>query len=157
MQVSSIRMRKLLGQPVSAPVLPEGSAFTPFIPEQHAEAVHRLLDAAYARGGGEVAPFADWWKQLEGDSEYDPSLVFLAIGQDGSLVGAAQCWTSAFIKDLGVADGWRRRGIGTALLQQAFNVFALRGATSVELKVLADNPSGAERLYRILGMTQVKV
>jgi ribosomal protein S18 acetylase RimI-like enzyme len=122
---------------------------------RHAAAVHRLLRAAYRNGGGEIADFAVWWAQLRSDEEYHPELVFVAVDRGGQVAGVAQCWTSAFVKDLAVDQAWRRRGLATALLLHAFEVFWGRGADAVDLKVEADNPSGAERLYRRLGMDPV--
>ena len=43
--------------------------------------------------------------------------------------------------------------MGEALLFHAFATFRKRGAPAVDLKVLADNPSGAVRLYERVGMT----
>ncbi|MDB5460740.1 MAG: hypothetical protein JWO72_2481 [Caulobacteraceae bacterium] len=157
MTASFITMRKLLQMQPGAPLWPEGVRVVSFIPEQHAEAVHQLLARAYETGGGHIAPFALWWEELKSDDEYDPALVFLATDGCGSLVGVAQCWTSAFIKDLAVAEGWRRHGVATTLLQHAFDVFRMRGAPWVDLKVEVGNPSEAECLYRKVGMTPMDV
>ena len=74
---------------------------------------------------------------------------------DGNgIAGVAQCWTSAFVKDLAVRPRLRRRGLGSALLLQAFRTFRERGAAFVDLKVVADNLSGALRLYRSHGMRE---
>lgn len=125
-----------------------------FDPERHALEVHALLDHAYRKGGGVVPSFEVWWQSLRGDAEYDPTLVFLAIDQSGVVIGVAQCWTSAFVKDLAVAEHWQRRGIGEALLTHVFAVFLTRGAGHVDLKVEADN-AVALRLYRRLRMHSV--
>jgi ribosomal protein S18 acetylase RimI-like enzyme len=113
---------------------------------------HRLLALGYADGGGSVAPYHGWWRALTSDTEYDPSLCFVVKTTSGEIVGFAQCWTSAFIKDLAVHPAWRRRGIGEALIHHVFAVFQQRGATTVDLKVEVDNPSGAVRLYERAGM-----
>src|SRR6185437_2365018 len=123
-------MRRDLAAPVAAPVWPEDVALRPFTPGD-ARAVHALLQAAYANGGGTVETFTAW--------------------SADSLVGVAQCWTSAFVKDLAVDPGWRRHGVATALLLTAFRAFRDRGARSVDLKVQADN-AGAIRVYENLGM-----
>lgn len=71
------------------------------------------------------------------------------------MIGLAQCWTSAFLKDLVVSAPWRRKGIGRALLLQAFNTFQERGAVHFDLKVEVGNTSNAEQLYRRAGMAPI--
>ena len=122
----------------------------PFVSERHAPEVHRVLSHAFAGGSVAVAPFRAWWASVRDDAEFDPSLVLLAASDKGDVVGVAQCWTSAFVKDLAVAGSWQRRGIGTALLLQVFSAFRQRGADHVDLKVEVGN-SAANRLYRRLG------
>jgi len=123
--------------------------------ENQAAEVHALLELAYANGGGSVASFDEWWPGLAGDSEYDPNLVFPACNGVGTIVGVAQCWTSAFVKDFVVHPRFRRRGVGRALLLHVFHVFGERGDEAVDLKVQASNPSGALHFYENLGMTIV--
>ena len=124
-----------------------------FDPGRHAAEVHALLEHAHRDVSG-VAPFEVWWQALRGDAEYDPALVFLAVDTDGRVIGVAQCWTSAFVKDLAVVVHWRRRGVGEALLTQVFAAFRTRGADHVDLKVEAGN-AAALRLYGRLGMHPV--
>ncbi|WP_262271459.1 GNAT family N-acetyltransferase [Microvirga yunnanensis] len=150
-----VRMRRLLTGPVPAPVWPAGIRPVPFEPDRHAEQVHALLGEAYSRGGGYVEPFTIWWPSLRHDPEYDPALVVIAVDGRDEVVGVAQCWTSAFVKDLAVAPATRRQGLGSALLRQVFRILRERGASFVDLKVDADNPSGALRLYRSLGFDEV--
>jgi ribosomal protein S18 acetylase RimI-like enzyme len=135
------------------PAWPEGIRVRSFEPTD-AHSLHDLLERAYRLGGGTVAPFAEWLPQMTNDEEFDHELWFLAESQ-ATIVGAVLCWTSAFVKDLVVAETWRRRGIGEALLLHAWGVLAARGADSVELKVQADN-SNAVRLYERLGMRAVE-
>ncbi|MBM6580878.1 GNAT family N-acetyltransferase [Microvirga sp. BT689] len=146
-----LRMRRSLVEPVAESAWPTGIRPIPFEPDRHAQKVHALLVEAYSRGGGYVEPFAIWWPSLRDDSEYDPALVFIAANERDEIVGVAQCWTSAFVKDLAVAPALRRQGLGAALLSHVFRIFRDRGAPHIELKVEASNPSGALRLYRSLG------
>jgi ribosomal protein S18 acetylase RimI-like enzyme len=53
---------------------------------------------------------------------------------------------------LGVAREWRGRGIGTALLWQAFREFARRGKPHAGLVVDSYNRSGAQQFYVGVGM-----
>ena len=117
--------------------------------------VHALLAHAYRHGGGAVAPLDEWLRTIPTDEEFEPELVLLAEA-DGELVGVALCWTSAFVKDLAVHESWRGRGLGEALLRHVLAVFRARGAPHVDLKVEANNPSGAQRLYARVGMRVVE-
>ena len=87
--------------------------------------------------------------------EFAPDLCFLAVNERQDVVGIAQCWTGAFIKDLVVHPLARRRGIATALLRRVFWEFRHRGVKHVDLKVQLDNPTGAVRLYKELVMREI--
>jgi ribosomal protein S18 acetylase RimI-like enzyme len=141
---------------VPQPVWPEGVRIVPFEPERHAPEIHALLVAAYEKGGGYVEPLAVWWPSLKNDTEYDPALCFVAADEKSRIVGVAQCWTSAFIKDLAVSPTRRGQGLGSALILKALQAFKRRGAAHVDLKVDADNPSGALRLYRSHGFEEIE-
>jgi ribosomal protein S18 acetylase RimI-like enzyme len=120
-----------------------------------APAVHRLLELGYVEGGGHVGAFEEWWPSLRDDDEFSADLCFLAVDERQDIVGVAQCWTSSFIKDLVVHPLARRRGIAEALLRTVFREFRRRGEKHVDLKVQLDNPTGAIRLYKKLGMREV--
>ena len=148
------RLRRDLTEAVGPPTWPTGYRMRTIAAED-APAVHRLLEIGYAQGGGHIGALEEWWPSLRDDEEYAPDLCFLAIDERRDIVGIAQCWTSAFIKDLVVHPLARRRGIATALLETAFWEFGRRGAKHVDLKVQLDNPSGAVRLYKKLEMREV--
>jgi ribosomal protein S18 acetylase RimI-like enzyme len=149
----TLRMRIELPGEIPMPIWPEGSHVR-VLHSSDAERLHALLEHGYRHGGGSVAPFAVWPHALTGDSEFDPALCFLVeVGDD--LAAAAICWTSAFVKDIVVAEQWRRRGFGENLLRLAFQTFQARGATHVDLKVEAQN-APAIRLYERVGMRTVE-
>lgn len=154
---SILLMRMKLGPaPLPAPVLPACYAFTPFDAARHARPARELLNAAYAGGGGDVLAFEDWWPAVESDAEFDPALCLaLTETASGAMAGFAQCWSSGFVKDIGVRPGLRRLGLGRALMTEVFRIFQARGIFEVCLKVHADNPSGAPAFYRALGMVDV--
>lgn len=131
------------------PLWPEGVRVRSFTPND-AESLHALLVHGYRHGGGSIAAFDVWLAQMTTDQEFDSALWFLA-GAQGTLVGAALCWTSASVKDLVVHESWRSRGLGEALLRHVFETFAMRGAEAVDLKVEAANTSAVD-LYRRLDM-----
>ncbi len=150
MDTPPLRMRNDLRHPLAPFHWPDRVRPLAFSPA-HAAEVHALLELAYANGGGTVAPFAQWWVALSADSEFDPALCFLAQADNGAIIGVAQCRTSAFVKDVAVHADWRLRGVGAALLLQAYQSFRDRGATHMELKVEWNNPSRAIVFYEKLG------
>ena len=148
------RLRRDLTEAVAPPTCPTGYRVRTFAADD-APMVHRLLEVGYAQGGGHIGAFEEWWPSLRDDDEFAPELCFLAFNERQDIVGVAQCWTSAFIKDLVVHPLARRRGIAAALLRRVFWEFRRRGVKHVDLKVQVDNPTGAVRLYKELGMREV--
>jgi ribosomal protein S18 acetylase RimI-like enzyme len=148
------RWTRSLEQALPAPKLPAGIATTCW---QDATALqtHRLLESAYSAGGGSVEPYDEWFEWFTSDPEFDPESCFLAW-QGNELAGVALCWTSAFVKDLCVAAPFRRRGLGSGLLSVVLTHFASRGAASLELRSHADNPNGANHLYRKMGFVELE-
>jgi ribosomal protein S18 acetylase RimI-like enzyme len=148
-----LRMRRELSGPIEAPTWPAGIALRTLGPRpdrREAQRAHGVLEAGFWEGGGGAPIFRRWWSALRKDVEFDPALVFLAC-EGGDVVGVAQCWTSAFVKELAVHPRARKRGIGRGLMLCAFHCFGLRGASHVDLKVRAENET-AQRLYCGLGM-----
>lgn len=151
-----LRMRRNLSDVIDAPRWPDGVVSTVLGPKPDkklVQAAHRVLEAGFWEGGGGAPIFRQWWKVLRKDDEFDPDLVFLAI-EGTDVIGMAQCWTSAFVKDLAVHPRARRRGVGRALMLSVFNAFAARGATHVDLKVREEN-AVAIALYRSLRMQTI--
>jgi ribosomal protein S18 acetylase RimI-like enzyme len=152
-----LRMRRDLSGPVEVPVWPRGIVVKTLSakPDRKLlQAAHAVLEPGYWEGGGGAPIFRQWWKALHKDAEYDPSLVYVAVDGEG-VAGLAQCWTSAFVKDVAVAPRMRRKGLGRALMLNVFAEFAQRGAQHVDLKVREDN-AGAIALYHSLRMRTVE-
>lgn len=147
-----IRLTRDLEMALPAPIWPAGSHLVPLATTKPIQ-LHALLVAAYRNGFGSVPPFDDWWTNLVEDSEFDPTLVFIAADASANPIGLAQCWNSGFVKDLVVTEAWRGRGLGKALLLSAFHAFAARGLAHVDLKVEINN-APARRLYQSLGMVE---
>ena len=144
-----LRMQRELGGVIEQPVWPKG-VHCRALGNSDAKSAHAVLSAGFWEGGGGAPMFRQWWSQLRKDKQFDPALFFLAVDREG-IAGLAQCWTSAFVKDLAVHPRVRRQGIGRALMLTAFQAFAVRGASHVELKVREENLN-AQKLYHDLGM-----
>lgn len=148
-----LRLRKHLSGPLSAPAWPPSVHLRP-VSAVAPEALHAILETAYANGFGSVPAFADWWPSIIADEEYDPELVFIAADETDQPIGLALCWTGGFIKDIAVNQSWRGQGIGENLLHAVFATFEQRGLDHVDLKVMAAN-APAIRLYHRAGMVEV--
>ena len=148
----AFRLRLDLAAPVAQPKWPAGFNCRTFR-DGDAPEIHNLLRLVYAADRS-VPDYGSWWSNLSADPEFDPSLCFLVFNREQELVAVAQCWTSAFLKDLAVRGDARRLGLGENLLRQVFNAFGERGAKWVDLKVEVRNAT-AMRLYKRMGMEKV--
>lgn len=149
----AIRLRRNLNAPMNKPNWPKAVAVRT-LQVGDATSIHTLLNLGAAEYGGEATSFDDWWASLSTNPEFDPALCFLAVDEGQKILGVAQCWTSAYLKDLAVHPEARRCGVGENLLWHVFQVFRQRGASHVDLKVVADNLA-ARRLYDRVGMVAV--
>ena len=146
-------MRRDLAKDAPDAFMPQGIELCTYSAELATD-VHALMQLGYREGGGRVPALDAWQQQFETDPEYDPTLCFIA--RDGeAVVGVAQCWTSAYIKNLVVHPRMQGRGLGRALLLNVFKVFQQRREGFVDLKVLEDNRR-AQRLYESAGMYVVR-
>ncbi|GAB5340634.1 GNAT family N-acetyltransferase [Pseudomonas fluorescens] len=121
--------------------------------DELAPAIHAVLRMTQDQGGGRVASLAQWQQQFVTDAEFDPTLCLVASNRDG-ILGVAQCWTSAFIKNLSIHPCAQGQGLGRALLLHTFHVFKQRGEPYVDLKVRESNLR-ARQLYESAGMVFV--
>lgn len=114
--------------------------------ESFADALDRI-DIAYE----------EWLEDRVEHPSFDPSLWLVAEGRD-ELAGIALSRMRAergWVGILGVRARWRRRGLGMALLQAVVAEFGRRGVRTVGLRVDAESPTGALRLYERAGMNVV--
>lgn len=134
------------------PQLPDGLAFEQFR-EDGADAWYAASNEIFQdEWGFDLGTFDEWWQQRAGD---DHSLWFLV--RDGTeIAGLVQAESGrrggGLVNWVGVRKPWRRRGVGRALLLQAFRELHGRGLNRVGLGVDAENPSQATRLYESVGM-----
>jgi ribosomal protein S18 acetylase RimI-like enzyme len=142
-----------------APSPPAGIELAPLRREEAREFHAALNDAFAAEWGWQAMPFEEWEKRRLDAPDTDLSLWFVAR-DGGELAGVIRCETrrddGGWIGAVGVVEGWRRRGIGRALLLHAFGEFHRRGAPHAGLGVDVDNPTGATRLYEGVGMRVVR-
>jgi ribosomal protein S18 acetylase RimI-like enzyme len=146
-------MRRDLGPTLDDPGWPAAVRLVEFT-AQNAPLVHQLLVLGREHGGGRVADYPAWLDAFETDPECDRALCFVVEDAQG-VAAVAQCWTSAFIRNLVVHPRARNQGLGLTLLDQVFKAFRQRGEGHVDLKVMESN-LGARRLYERAGMQYIQ-
>jgi mycothiol synthase len=158
----SFQMRVELEAPPPAPVFPKAIAVRP-MHEGEEERIHAAHMSAFADHWEFHEQSFEQWRRWHRDRRFfDASLWFLAL--DGAeIAGFALCGEHysgepdfGWVELLGVRPGWRRRGLGEALLRHGLHELHARGFTRVGLGVDAENTTGAVRLYERVGMRPVR-
>jgi GNAT superfamily N-acetyltransferase len=149
-------MRVELDAPPPAAAWPDGLRAVPFDPARDARAFHAAHQEAFA-DAWDHSPrdFAAWSERHLGSERHDPAL--WCVVRDGDEIAAGTISTGdtyggGWVQALFTRRPWRRRGVGAALLADAFRRFWARGERSVGLGVDAASETGAFRLYERAGM-----
>ena len=149
-------MRIELEAPPRPPEWPDGLCVVPFDPEQDAREFHAAHEEAFA-DHWDFTPhgFEAWSKLNLGSERFDPTLWCVVRARDeiaGGTICTGDTYGGGFVRELFTRRPWRRRGVGAALLADAFSRFWERGERSVGLGVDAESDTGAFRLYERAGM-----
>jgi mycothiol synthase len=148
-------MRIDLDGPPPEPEWPTGLSVAPFDLDA-ARKLHAAINDAFADEWNFHQRTFEEWRALRLDvPNFDPTLWFLAWEGDevaGFVLSSAKQYGGPWVALVGVRKPWRQRGLGLALLRQAFGEFHRRGERWVALGVDAQNPTGATRLYERAGM-----
>jgi mycothiol synthase len=149
------RMTIDLADGYPAPTTPEGIEIRPFRSGEDDREVHATIAESFAdhfRFAPE--PHEEWVSRRMGHPNFDPSLWLVAW--EGESMAAAilpfQFGDLSWVRELGVREAYRGRGIGKALLLASFRMFEERGSKRVSLGVDAGNATGATELYEKAGM-----
>ncbi len=149
-------MRIELDAPPLAPEWPEGLRAGAFDPERDAPAFHAAHQEAFA-DHWDYTPrdFPTWSKSHLESERFDPALWCVVRAGDEIVAGTistGDTYGGGWVHVLFTRRPWRRRGLGAALLADAFGRFWERGERNVGLGVDAANDTGAFRLYERAGM-----
>jgi mycothiol synthase len=148
-------MRIDLETPPPEPKWPVGLRVVPF-ELTDARGVHAAINDAFAGEWNFHARSFEEWRALRLDAPTFDATLWFVVKDGDEIAGFVCCSAKQFggpwIALIGVRSPWRRRGLGLALLHQAFGEFYRRGERAVALGVDADNSTGATRLYERAGM-----
>jgi ribosomal protein S18 acetylase RimI-like enzyme len=117
--------------------------------------VHALIQAGF-RDHWEFHPqsLEEWRSTEQSAPGYDQGLWFVAEldGVPAAAMILCRYDDSLYVQELATLPGFRRRGIASALLAQAFAVAREEGFREVMLHVDSENVDGAPRIYRAAGL-----
>jgi mycothiol synthase len=149
------QMRVELAREPPAPHWPEGLSVCRFDPGA-AGLFHRAYESAFADHWQHAPQSLEQWRQqyVEAD-DFTPALWAVVRAGDEIVAGTIcrpERMGAGWIARLFTRRDWRRRGIGEALLHDAFRGFWQAGKRTVGLGVDAQSETGAHRLYERVGM-----
>lgn len=149
------QMRIALDREPPSPVWPEGVEVTSFDPAD-AEAFHEAYESAFAdHWQHHRRTFGEWRREQLDREDFAPDL-WTVVRANGEIVAGTICLPErggvAWVSRLFTRAGWRRRGLGEALLNDAFAKFRRLGKREAGLGVDATSTTGAARLYERVGM-----
>ena len=142
------------------PMPPPGMEIRVIRPGRDVEQLYRAHVEAFADHWGEgTETYEDFRHRVLESNEFEADLWFLAwdgetvAGYVGVRENSIEGCSRGYVDVLGVRRAYRRRGLGEALLRQAFAVVKERGKSGCDLHVDAESLTGATRLYERVGMT----
>ena len=149
-------MRIGLAAEPPGPEWPERLVAGAFDPDRDARAFHAAQQEAFAdHWEFKERTFEEWRDFHLVKEKFDASLWGVVRAGDEIAAGAicvADRYGGGWVAVLFTRRQWRGRGVGRALLQDAFVRFWQRGERSVGLSVDADGTLGAFHLYESAGM-----
>ena len=156
-----LRLLIEMTQPPGEARVTDGIAIRPFRLGQDDRALYEAWEEAMADEWGHTTLTYDKWRYYFVDQAGEEDLPYWFLAVDGDEIAGLilSRWLRPGTEDeghvryLGVRPGWRRCGIGLALLQHGFGEFYRRGRTKVGLGVDGTSLTGAERLYLKAGMS----
>jgi mycothiol synthase len=146
-------MQMDLSGEVSLPAWPDGVVVRTARTGVDDKLIHAIVQKAFRKSDHPDQPFDEWKEFMMRADLYDADLWFLALDGD-EIVGTCLCFPyeeTGWIRQLAVADAYRKRGLGSALLLHSFHTFKQRGYQKVGLAVESANLN-AYRLYERVGM-----
>jgi mycothiol synthase len=145
-----------LGEPPAAAVWPPGIAVGRFRRNRDEAAVHAAGEEAFQDHWRPDSMDLDEWLSFRFERP-DLDLDLWWVAWDGEEVAgsllAFETPLGGYVDSLFVRRPWRGRGLGRALLLEAFAELRRRGLPQAYLGVDSENPTGAMGLYESVGMT----
>jgi mycothiol synthase len=161
------RMARSLSEPIPEPQFPQGFALIQFPGEQDATAWVEMFNQSFIDDWNHHDLTVDRFKYNLAKPDYRNDLNLIAVAGDGTFVAFCYCHISqkendrtgrneGWIAYLGTRRGFRKMGLGRAMLLAGLHRLKAVGVATAILGVDAENSSGALRLYESAGFHNIR-
>ncbi|MEG4286855.1 GNAT family N-acetyltransferase [Microcoleus sp. A006_D1] len=161
------RMARSLSEPIAEPQLPEGFALRLFPREEDAEAWVEMFNQSFIDHWNHHDLTVELFKHGLTQPSYRKDLDLIAVAADGTFAAFCYCEISqeecdrtgrneGWIACLGTRRGFRKIGLGRAMLLAGLQRLKAAGVETAILGVDTANPSGALRLYESAGFHKIR-
>jgi mycothiol synthase len=158
----SFTMTRSLAEPIAAPRLPEGFTLRKVAGAHEADAWAEVFNLSFIDHPNHHPANAEQVLHYLNEPIYRQDLNLIAVAPDGTFAGF--CWalinpeqnarigrSVGEIEILGTRRGFRKIGLGRALLLEGLRRLKQAGMEAAGLNVVANNPTGALQLYESVG------
>ena len=161
------RMARSLSEPIPEPHFPEGFLLRQVSCEQDAEAWVEMFNQSFIDHWNHHDLTVEKFNYDSAKPDYRNDLDLIAVTDDGKFVAFCYCGISqeendrtgrneGWIGVLGTRRGFRKIGLGRAMLLAGLHRLKAAGVATAILGVDAENPSGALRLYESTGFHNIR-
>ncbi|MDF5721305.1 MAG: GNAT family N-acetyltransferase [Rhizonema sp. PD37] len=155
-------MRRSLKEPIPEPQLPASFTLRQVRSQQDAEAWVEFYHRSFIDNSSYYNLTVEHFHNLRSPPTYRPELDLVAIAPDGTFAACCDCsinpesnkrnrHSEGWIDKLGTRRGFRRIGLGRAMLLFGMRQLQAAGMDIAKLAVDFDNPNGALQLYESVG------
>jgi mycothiol synthase len=159
-------MEKSLLEPLSESQFPESFTLRNSKGEQDSEAWIEMRNQSFIDHWNYHVWTVERYRHFLTDPHYKPELDLIAVAPDGTFVAFCLCHINpeqneqigrkdGWIYSLGTRRGFRRIGLGRAMLLAGLHQLKAAGMETAKLGVDADNPNGALQLYESVGFRKI--
>jgi mycothiol synthase len=156
------KMARPLDEPLPKPEFPEGFTMRHAQGEADIEPWVEMFNLSFIDHWNFHPETVEAHKHWLESPKYDPKRNLIAIAPDGTFAAFCFCWidpednekrgrNEGWIDILGTRRGFRKIGLGRAMLLAGMHKLKADGVDTAVLGVDAENPTGALRLYESVG------
>ncbi len=161
------RMARSLSEPIAEPQFPAGFALSLFPGEEDAEAWVEMFNQSFIDHWNHHDLTVEKFKYHLAQPSYRKDLDLIAVAADGTFAAFCYCEINVekcdrtgrnegWIAVLGTRRGFRKIGLGRAMLLAGLQRLKAAGVETAIVGVDAANPSGALRLYESAGFHKIR-